>query len=170
MLWEIILLAVIWITVLGVYTFVVARERSSYLLFLLVGFAALLVGTRLSVYTPSFLSPSGGGTDLITSLLVWLSFLLVVLYGVRRSLRDVGLAVGLAVPLVVLTYYPVFVLGIEHFPLLLTRFFPYFQAIIPIAFMVSSIKFGYAVRATAISYAAVTLAFFLYLLLGGMGL
>lgn len=77
--------------VLRVYIFVVARERSSYLLFLLVGFAALLVGTRLSVYTPSFLSPSGGGTDLITSLLVWLPLLLVVLYGFRRSLRDVAI-------------------------------------------------------------------------------
>ncbi|MFO7967937.1 MAG: hypothetical protein R6U44_10110 [Archaeoglobaceae archaeon] len=169
MLWEIILLAVIWITVLGVYTFIVTRERFSYLAFLLVGFAALLVGTRLSVYAPNFLSPSGGGTDLITSLLTWLPLLLVVLYGVRRSLRDVGLAVGLAAPLVLLTYYPVFVLGIEHFPVSI-RFLPYFQAIIPIAFLVSSMKFGYAARATAISYAAVTLAFFLYLLLGGMGL
>lgn len=132
-----------------------------YLLFFVTGLITALIGINLPFDTG--LSASGMGTELISSLLVWLVFLPAVLFVVRGSLKEMVLSVLLAIPLVVLTYSPPFVIGNEIARTLpfVYRELPYLLPLIPLVVLVSSIKLGYVARATAISYATMLLTILL---------
>jgi len=115
-----------------------------YFLFFILGILAFIAGLFLSNFAANIVAK-----ELLFPLLLWPVLFAITLYMVKKSSTTVvyGLLITLATS--ALTYFS-------------SYYFPWLMILLPLTLVALSIKFGFVLRAAAISYTAVILSFLVF--------